>query len=91
MKYALLSPGALAGAASVGLATLASLSPLKAGDLGATAPETKNSASLLSEWWNGKYATGNWFGFRDTLEDHGLKFKSKWTNTKINYLKLMIR
>jgi len=79
MKIALLSPGALAGAASVGLATLASLSPLKAGDLGATAPETKTSPSALSEWWNGKYATGNWFGFRDTLEDHGLKFKSKWT------------
>jgi|GEM_PF-242567 len=23
-------------------------------------------------WWNGKYATGNWFGVRDTLAEHGL-------------------
>ena len=23
-------------------------------------------------WWNGKYATGNWLGVRDTLSDHGL-------------------
>jgi len=23
-------------------------------------------------WWDGKYATGNWFGVRDTMADHGL-------------------
>ena len=23
-------------------------------------------------WWGGKYATGNWFGVRDTLSEHGL-------------------
>ena len=23
-------------------------------------------------WWNGKYATGNWLGVRDTLAEHGL-------------------
>ena len=23
-------------------------------------------------WWNGKYATGNWLGVRDTLVEHGL-------------------
>ena len=33
----------------------------------------------LAEWWNGKYATGNWFGLRDTLEDHGLTLGGKWT------------
>jgi carbohydrate-selective porin OprB len=29
-------------------------------------------ASALEAWWDGKYASGNWFGLRDTLEDYGL-------------------
>ena len=30
------------------------------------------------QWWNGKYASGNWFGVRDTLEDRGLKLGGRW-------------
>jgi carbohydrate-selective porin OprB len=46
-----------------------------------TATETtteSSSESALSDWWNGKYATGNWFGVRDTLEDHGIKPNGKY-------------
>jgi len=32
----------------------------------------------LADWWNGKNMTGNWFGVRDTLADHGLSFTGKW-------------
>ncbi|HVJ56302.1 MAG TPA: hypothetical protein VM574_00550, partial [Terrimicrobiaceae bacterium] len=31
--------------------------------------ESKPKGSALESWWNGKYASGNWFGVRDTLED----------------------
>ncbi len=34
-------------------------------------------------WWNGKYATGNWFGVRDTLTEHGLTLSGEW---KANFL-----
>ncbi len=40
--------------------------------------EVKSSDSGLSEWWNGKKMTGNWFGFRDTLADNGLTFHGKY-------------
>ena len=39
---------------------------------------SRASESWLAEWWNGKYATGNWFGVRDTLEDRGLKLGGRW-------------
>ncbi|HEY5741017.1 MAG TPA: hypothetical protein VIS99_00640, partial [Terrimicrobiaceae bacterium] len=42
------------------------------------APPPEASESSLSGWWNGKYATGNWFGVRDTLEDRGLKLGGRW-------------
>ena len=39
----------------------------------ATPAETSNPAATpLLDWWNGKTATGNWLGARDTLADHGL-------------------
>ena len=38
-----------------------------------------SSKSWLAEWWNGKYAGGNWFGVRDTLEDYGLTLGGNWT------------
>ncbi len=34
--------------------------------------------SGFTDYWNGKYMTGRWFGVRDTLEDNGIKFKGKW-------------
>ena len=51
----------------------------RAATAGSAAPVEKPSKSWLSEWWDGKYATGNWFGVRDTLEDHGLTLGGKWT------------
>src|SRR4051812_3474118 len=48
-----------------------------------TETTTIHEDSPLSEWWNGKYATGNWFGFRDTLEDYGVKLGVEW---KANFL-----
>ena len=41
------------------------------------APEA-SSESVLSDWWNGKYLTGNWFGLRDTLADKGFTFRGKY-------------
>ena len=40
--------------------------------------EPAENSSDLGEWWNGKYATGNWFGVRNTLEDHGVKLGVEW-------------
>lgn len=51
--------------------------PLYAGETTTTTTES-SSESWLSEWWNGKYMTGNWFGVRDTLADHGLKISGKY-------------
>jgi porin len=45
--------------------------------------DSKPKGSALESWWNGKYASGNWFGVRDTLEDHGLKLGMEW---KANFL-----
>lgn len=51
---------------------------------GQTSPsEPKAEASALAQWWNGKYGSGNWFGVRDTLEDHGLNLRIEW---KANFL-----
>ena len=75
-KLSLINLGRTAGLASL-LATLTTLSPIFAGDTSTSAPG-ESSESALSEWWNGKYMTGNWFGVRDTLADHGLKFNGKY-------------
>ena len=34
--------------------------------------------SSAETWWKGKYATGDWFGARTTLEDHGVVFAGDW-------------
>ncbi|MBU3665051.1 MAG: carbohydrate porin [Chthoniobacterales bacterium] len=45
----------------------------------AQAADTKKYEPLtLEEWWNGKKFTGNWFGARDAIADHGLSFEGKW-------------
>ena len=41
-------------------------------------PPSPPSVCPLADWWNGKYMTGNWFGFRDTLGDIGLTFNGKY-------------
>ncbi len=67
------------GLAAAGLA-LITMTPAYSGSVVATS-ETKESSSALEQWWNGKYASGNWFGVRDTLEDHGVTFDGKWRGT----------
>ncbi|MEI6338134.1 MAG: carbohydrate porin [Verrucomicrobiota bacterium] len=65
---------------SIGLAlSLAFLGAAVNGQAGQTARvESTDNSSYLGEWWNGKYATGNWFGVRDTLENHGVKLGVEW-------------
>ncbi|MFV0337934.1 MAG: carbohydrate porin [Chthoniobacterales bacterium] len=43
-----------------------------------TNDQESESSSFLSDWWYGEYATGNWFGVRDTLEDNGIKLGGKY-------------
>lgn len=64
---------------SAALVAFTLVAPAYAGTETTTVTETSSGSSVLSEWWNGKYMTGNWFGVRDTLEDHGLKLGGKWT------------
>ena len=45
--------------------------------------EVPDRSSFLEEWWKGKNATGNWFGVRDTLEDHGVTLRGEY---KANFL-----
>jgi len=40
----------------------------------------------FSDWWSGNYATGNWLGVRDTLEDRGVVFKVNW---RANFLAIV--
>jgi len=40
-----------------------------------------HAESPVTSWPEGKYATGNWFGARDTLEDHGIIFSGNWKGT----------
>jgi len=51
-----------------------------------TTTSSEDSPSALESWWNGKYATGNWFGLRDTLVDHGVTIGGEW---KANYLAIV--
>ncbi len=62
--------------AAAGVALLLSSGLSSAGTSEAPAPE--KSGTPLADWWNGKYMTGNWFGFRDTLSDIGLTFNGKY-------------
>jgi porin len=66
------------GHAAVLSALLASISTLGTVRAGAEPPAAEPGESALLEWWQGKYATGNWFGVRDTLADHGFKFSGKY-------------
>lgn len=69
----------LSQAAGVAAALTLAVGPAFAGQTTTTTTTETSSDSLLAQWWNGKYLTGNWFGVRDTLEEHGLKFTGKWT------------
>jgi carbohydrate-selective porin OprB len=39
------------------------------------------SDSAMAKWWNGKYASGDWFGARTTLENHGIIASGSWQGT----------
>jgi len=41
---------------------------------------TETSGSF-AEWWNGKRGTGDWFGARPALEDHGINLTGKGIGT----------
>jgi porin len=49
---------------------------VRAGEASNPLPVPANPAVV--DWWNGKYATGGWFGVRDSLEDHGLGLRCEW-------------
>ena len=67
-------------AASLAKAALA-ITLLSAPAFAGTATETKDAATPLSDWWNGKYMTGNWFGVRDTLSNNGLTISAEAKET----------
>jgi porin len=41
-----------------------------------------HAESPVTKWWDGKYATGDWFGARTSLEDKGIILGGSW---KANY------
>lgn len=43
-----------------------------------TPPPEEKSMSAVVDWWEGRSATGNWFGARDTLEERGIQFRASW-------------
>ena len=68
--------GRLAGLSAV--LAITSVCSLHAGETSTTVVTEESSESWLSEWWGGKYMTGNWFGVRDTLADNGLKISGRY-------------
>lgn len=64
-----------------GLFALATAPAIHAGDTSANTEK-----SFFTTWWEGKYASGNWFGLRDGLEDYGITFAFNW---RANYLAIV--
>jgi porin len=46
--------------------------------LGATLSAPGEETSRTASWWNGTHATGDWFGARKVLADHGLALDGRW-------------
>jgi len=40
-----------------------------------------SAQSAVKDWWEGKHATGEWFGLRPSLEDRGITAIGKWKGT----------
>jgi len=76
-QHSLFCRATATGIVAVALAAIVTTNPLLAG-APVTPVSEAPSESWVAEWWNGKYASGNWFGVRDTLEDHGLKLGGRW-------------
>jgi carbohydrate-selective porin OprB len=53
------------------------------GLVGTFAASSAKAGDSFSDWWEGKYATGNWFGARNSLADHGVTITGEW---KANFL-----
>lgn len=68
----------LSRVAAGSLAALSICSSALAGAPTDTPPPADPPANGVAKWWNGKYASGDWFGVRNTLEDHGLKLNGMW-------------
>ncbi len=49
-------------------------------------PSAGNKLPPLTKWWEGKYATGDWFGARTPLEDRGVNFRAIW---RANFLAIV--
>lgn len=45
-----------------------------------------HAQTALEDWWSGKYASGDWFGARDALEDRGIDLRFQW---RANYLAIV--
>jgi len=68
-----------AAVATVLLALTTTTHMATAGTATAAAPKTAVSGDTLASWWDGKYATGDWFGLRTTLaDDYGLTFSGRY-------------
>jgi porin len=63
-------------AVAVATCTLAPASLSIAGSSPAEAP-----SNPVVNWWHGKYASGNWLGARDTLENRGVTAYGSWKGT----------
>lgn len=70
----------LAGRAVATLAAIVTIGHAHAAfyDRPVTGAPPEPAEPWYEQWWNGKYASGNWFGVRDTLEDRGLKLGGRW-------------
>lgn len=55
--------------------------PALAGSPTLPVAEDTSSPGPLAAWSQGKYATGNWLGVRDTLEAHGITPYGSWKGT----------
>jgi carbohydrate-selective porin OprB len=67
---------------TLGALALTACLPLQAGTSATPPPaDTTTSTCALGDWWHGKYASGNWFGVRNTLESHGITPFGGWDGT----------
>ncbi len=55
-----------------------SVPTVSAGTPAAATDVTVKEESAFAQWGNGRYATGDWLGARDTLEDYGIKLGGLW-------------
>jgi len=46
--------------------------------LTASIPARAEDSAPLTAWWEGKHATGDWFGVRPALADRGFNFDGRW-------------